>query len=137
MNILDGIKNFLNLINDNWTSIIVIIGLCVVIKNKASDYFKKSDDEKIAIAKDQLKNIILQKITEAEKDYAEWSKAGSIKRSQVIEEIYKEYPVLQKVANQEELVKYIDELIDSALPELRKIWEQSNITTSTTETVTK
>ena len=34
MNILDGIKNFLNLINDNWTSIIVIIGLCVVIKNK-------------------------------------------------------------------------------------------------------
>ena len=132
MNILDGIKNFLNLINDNWTSIIVIIGLCVVIKNKASDYFKKSDDEKIAIAKDQLK-----KITEAEKDYAEWSKAGSIKRSQVIEEIYKEYPVLQKVVNQEELVKYIDELIDSALPELRKIWEQSNITTSTTETVTK
>ena len=137
MNILDGIKNFLNLINDNWTSIIVIIGLCVFIKNKASDYFKKSDDEKIAIAKDQLKNIILQKITEAEKDYAEWSKAGSIKRSQVIEEIYKEYPVLQKVVNQEELVKYIDELIDSALPELRKIWEQSNITTSTTETVTK
>lgn len=137
MNILDGIKNFLNLINDNWTSIIVIIGLCVVIKNKARDYFKKSDDEKIAIAKDQLKNIILQKITEAEKDYAEWSKAGSIKRSQVIEEIYKEYPVLQKVVNQEELVKYIDELIDSALPELRKIWEQSNITTSTTETVTK
>lgn len=51
MNILDGIKNFLNLINDNWTSIIVIIGLCVVIKNKASDYFKKSDDEKIAIAR--------------------------------------------------------------------------------------
>ena len=49
MNILDGIKNFLNLINDNWTSIIVIIGLCVVIKNKASDYFKKSDDEKIAM----------------------------------------------------------------------------------------
>lgn len=137
MNILDGIKNFLNLINDNWTSIIVIIGLCVVIKNKTSDYFKKSDDEKIEIAKDQLKNIILQKITEAEKDYAEWSKAGSIKRSQVIEEIYKEYPVLQKVVNQEELVKYIDELIDSALPELRKIWEQSNITTSTTETVTK
>ena len=137
MNILDGIKNFLNLINDNWTSIIVIIGLCVVIKKKASDYFKKSDDEKIAIAKEQLKNIILQKITEAEKDYAEWSKAGSIKRSQVIEEIYKEYPVLQKVVNQEELVKYIDELIDSALPELRKIWEQSNITTSTTETVTK
>ena len=36
MNILDGIKNFLNLINDNWTSIIVIIGLCVVIKNKFS-----------------------------------------------------------------------------------------------------
>lgn len=137
MNILDGIKNFLNLINDNWTSIIVILGLCVVVKNKASGYFKKSDEEKIAIAKEQLKNIILEKITEAEKDYAEWSKAGSIKRSQVIEEIYKEYPVLQKVINQEELTKYIDELIDSALPELRKIWEQSNVSSPTTETTTE
>ena len=127
MNILDGIKNFLNLINDNWTSIIVIIGLCVVIKNKASDYFKKSDDEKIAIAKDQLKNIILQKITEAEKDYAEWSKAGSIKRSQVIEEIYKEYPVLQKVVNQEELVKYIDELIDSVMVKFHKRYPQQEV----------
>ncbi|HAU88428.1 MAG TPA: hypothetical protein DCW90_24025 [Lachnospiraceae bacterium] len=137
MNILDGIKNFLNLINDNWTSIIVILGLFVVVKNKVSDYFKKSDEEKIAIAKEQLKNIILEKITEAEKDYAEWSKAGSIKRSQVIEEIYKEYPVLQKVVNQDELIKYIDELIDSALPELRKIWEQSNLDSSTTETTTE
>ena len=49
MNILDGIKNFLNLINDNWTSIIVIIGLCVVIKNKASDYLRNQMMKKLQL----------------------------------------------------------------------------------------
>lgn len=141
MNILDGLKNFLNYINNNWTTIIVIIGLGVAVYNKAHDYFRKSDDEKIAIAKEQIKNIILKKIADAEDDYDEWNKAGSIKRSQVIEEIYREYPILQKMVNQEELVKYIDNLIDSALPELRKIWEQSkseksgeNLTTNSATT---
>ena len=129
MNILDGIKNFLNLINDNWTSIIVIIGLCVVIKNKASDYFKKSDDEKIEIAKKQIQTTILKMISDAEVDWKEWSKAGSIKRAQVIKQIYEEHPILSKVIDQKALIEWIDEQIDSALDTLREI-VKTNETTS-------
>ena len=121
MDILNGIKNFLSLINDNWTTILVIIGLALALWKKIESYSKLSTDKKIEIAKKQISENILKLITQAEKDYAEWEKAGSIKRSEVISEIYKEYPVLAKVVNQEELVKWIDEQIDSALPELRKI----------------
>ena len=125
MDILNGIKNFLTLINDNWTTILVIIGLALALWKKIESYSKLSTDKKIEIAKKQISENILKLITQAEKDYAEWEKAGSIKRSEVISEIYKEYPILAKVVNQEELVKWIDEQIDNSLPTLREIIKQN------------
>lgn len=121
MNFLTGLQNFLNIINDNWTTILVCAGLIVGIVKKTQDYLSKSDDEKIEIAKAQIKQVILKKISDAEVDYEEWNKAGSIKRSQVIAEIYKEYPILSKVVDQTALTKYIDDAIDDALVELRKV----------------
>ena len=125
MDILNGIKNFLSLINDNWTTILVIVGLALALWKKIESYSKLSTDKKIEIAKKQISENILKLITQAEKDYAEWEKAGSIKRSEVISEIYKEYPILAKLVNQEELVKWIDEQIDNALPTLREIIKQN------------
>lgn len=60
-------------------------------------------------------------VTEAELDYEEWSKAGSIKRSQVIEQIYEEYPILSKVVDKTALTEWIDATIDTALETLREI----------------
>ena len=60
MNILIGIQNFLQIINDNWTTIIVIIGLIVAIVKKAKDYLSKSDEEKIEIAK--MRELKLKKL---------------------------------------------------------------------------
>ena len=125
MDILNGIKNFLSFINDNWTTILVIVGLALALWKKIESYSKLSTDKKIETAKKQISENILKLITQAEKDYAEWEKAGSIKRSEVISEIYKEYPILAKVVNQEELVQWIDEQIDNALPTLREIIKQN------------
>ena len=76
MNILDGIKNFLGIVNDNWTTIMVIIGLIIAISKKAKNYLSKSDEEKIEIAKMQIQETILKMISDAEVDYEEWNKAG-------------------------------------------------------------
>lgn len=132
MSILNGIQNFLQFINDNWTTIIVIIGLLIAIVRKAKSFFSKSDEEKIAIAKKQIQEIMLKLITEAEVDYQEWTKAGSIKRSQVIEQIFLMYPVLSKVANQEALIIWIDTVIDESLKTMRDIFAEnkSNVNVS-------
>lgn len=122
---LDGIKNFLQFINDNWTSIIIIISLIIAISQKVKSYLAKSNDEKIASAKSQIKEVILKLISDAEVDYEDWNKAGSIKRAQVIQKIFTEYPVLSKVANQEQLIEWIDTIIDESLKELRKIVAQN------------
>ena len=88
---------------------------------KVADYFSKSDEEKIEIAKAQIKETVLKMVTEAELDYEEWNKAGSIKRSQVIGQIYADYPILSKVVDQQALIEWIDETIDESLKTLREV----------------
>lgn len=118
---LDGIKNFLQFVNDNWTTIIIVISLCIALYQKIKNYVSKSNDEKIAVAKKQVQEVILKLISDAEFDYAEFVKAGSIKRAQVIKKIFEDYPVLAKVTDQTALVEWIDETIDNALKTLREI----------------
>ena len=133
MNFLQGIQNFLEIINENWTTIIVIIGLAIGTVNRIKKYINLTDDEKIEIAKTQMSETILKLISDAESDYSEWKKAGSIKRSQVIEDIFIKYPILSKVADQTEIVKWIDDEIDNALETLREIIEENNKATETIE----
>lgn len=118
---MNGIQNFLSLINDNWTSIMVIIGLVIAIYKKSKVYFSKSNDEKIAIAKAQIRERMLKMITDAEINFEEWNQAGSIKRSQVIGEIFEKYPILSKSINQQEVVNWIDKEIDISLKTLREV----------------
>ena len=127
---MEGLQKFLQLLNDNWTSILVCIGLVIGIVKKTQDYMSKSQDEKIEIAKKQIQTTILKMISDAEVDWQEWSKAGSIKRAQVIKQIYEEYPILSKVADQKALIEWIDEQIDSALDTLREIVKTNATSTS-------
>lgn len=123
---MTGIKNFLELIINNWASIIALFGIAIAVYQKAKVYFGKTDEEKIEIAKKQITESILKMISDAEEDYKEWNKAGSIKRSQVIEKIFMNYPILSKAINQEELIKWIDDTIDDALITLRQIVKENN-----------
>lgn len=123
---LNGIQNFLMMINENWTTIVVIIGLIIMVSKKVKDFLYLSEDEKVQAAKDQLQNIVLSLVSSAELDYKEYEAAGQIKRSQVIDEIFEKYPILTKVTDQEELLEYIDKLIDEALETVRVVVDSKN-----------
>jgi len=123
---LNGIKNFLAFVNDNWTTIIVIVSLAVALIRKIQSYIAQSDDKKIKIAKDQIKESMLKMVSDAEIDYQMWSQAGSVKRSQVIQKIFADYPVLSKIVDQDALIEWIDDQIDASLGELRKIIADNN-----------
>jgi hypothetical protein len=118
---LKGIQNFLQFINNNWTTIIIIISLLIALYQKIKSFISKSNEEKIEQAKKQIKEICLKLVTDAEIDYENWNQAGSIKRAQVIQKIFTDYPILAKVTDQESLIKWIDDTINNALKELRKI----------------
>lgn len=122
MNILTGIKNVLEYINNNWVVIVVILSLIITIVKKVKNFFNKSKEEKIAIAKKQIKEVMLKLTTDAETDYLEWFKAGAIKRSQVINQIFEMYPILSNVVNQEDIIAWLDEMIEDSLETMREIF---------------
>lgn len=123
---LEGIYNFLEFIETNWTLIAAIITICVAIYKKAKKYFSKSHEEQLEIAKKQISESMLKLVTKAEENYLNWVSAGPIKRSQVIDQIFKDYPILSKVTNQEEIIAWIDDAIDEALKTMRKIFEENH-----------
>lgn len=123
--LLTGIKNFLELINQNWTLITVIIGLGILAFKKIRSYLSLSEQEKINTALEQVRITALEMVTDAEDVYQNWVKAGAIKRSEVIGRIFEEYPILNKVTDQETLIKTIDKIIDEALVEMRKVIEEN------------
>lgn len=118
---LNGIKNFLEFLNTNWTVIAVLLGLAVALIQRVKAFIGKTDEEKIQIAKKQIKEIMLKMVSEAELDFEDWNKAGAIKRSQVISQIYEMYPILSKVIDQNELVKWLDMEINTSLQTLEDI----------------
>ena len=118
---MTGLKNFLMFVYENYVSILVCIGLIIGIIQKVKGFLDKSTDEQIAIAKKQIKEIMLKMVSEAEVDYDEWNKAGSIKRSQVIKKIFELYPILSKAIDQQDVVNWIDYQIDSSLETLAEV----------------
>ena len=125
---INGLQNFLEFVNNNWTSILVIIGLLIGLYKKIESFWKLSTDQKIAIAKHEIEEAMLKMITDSELEYETWRESGEIKRSQVIKQIYAEYPILEKVADQNSVIAWIDTQIDNALVTLRKVIEENRTT---------
>ena len=129
---MNGIKNFLQLINDQWPTISACIILIFAIYAKAKKLYDnwqtKSEEDKqaeidrqIDKAKEALKEVILGYVSSAEIAWNyEDGGMGSIKRSEVIDKIYAQYPILLQVIDQKSLISYIDKLIDEALVTVRE-----------------
>lgn len=122
--------HFLTYINENWTMIVAIVTLLFAIymkiKSAVNKWLKMTDEERqketeeqIKKAKQAIANYILSLVASAEVDWSGHG-LGPIKRAQVIEKIYKEYPILLEVVDQQELMRFIDEHIDLALEIVRE-----------------
>lgn len=133
---MKSLIDLLKWIQDNWASIITVIVLLLGIYGRAKKFWTewqtKTQEEKeaaqqeafnkaVETAKKALADYILILVSKAEIDWQnETGKLGQTKRAQVIEQIYAKYPVLEEVAEKDELLAYIDNLITEALKIVRK-----------------
>lgn len=121
MNVLNGINQFLTFINNNWTSILVLCGLLLGLGLRIKAYFSKSKEERFEAIKLQIKESLLKMVTDAEMDFEKWKGAGAIKRSQVIKQIFDQYPILNLLVDQQKFINWVDEEIDNALKTLSTV----------------
>lgn len=126
MNALNGIKNTLQLVNDNWSTIVIIAGLAVGVYNKAKKYMALSKQEKIDLAWANLRETILAIVLKVEQDpmYSDLLKTGEAKRAEVIDQIFKDYPILNAVTDKEAVIRKIDAMIDESLVTIKKFAQQ-------------
>jgi hypothetical protein len=122
---MTGIERFIGYLSENWVMLLVLTGALISISRLVSKYLALDNVEKIETAKKLIKEIMLKMITEAEIDFEEWNKSGSIKRSKVIAEIYDKCPILSKAASQKEVIAFIDAEINNSLKTLREILKEN------------
>lgn len=117
-NAFSGVRVFLQAINDNWGTIIIIIGLVLLLIEKIKKYLKLSKEQKIEIALEGVKQEMLKLMSDAEIQWKDYKKSGQIKKSQVIKEIYTDFPELKRYMSEDELIEKIEKIIDDNMKEL-------------------
>lgn len=116
---MEGIKNTLTIIEDNWTNILIVLSCLFAIYRKVKKYVNMNNEEKNKekeeIKEETLKivkTVLLKLMSEAEIEWNDFEKSGSIKRSQVIKELYNEFPILKEFTDQDKLLEIIDNMIN-------------------------
>lgn len=129
---MESIIKLLKWFYENWASIATIICLCIGLYFKVKDIIDKylamneaekaaAAEEAVEAAKRTLKETILLYVNKAENDWAEEAgKMGKTKKAQVISEIFKDFPELAGTETNNEILWFIDNLIDKALEEMNK-----------------
>ena len=120
-----SLTNTFQFIESNWINILFVLVLLFVCIRKAASFFKMTKEQKIASVLRLIKEEILTYMTEAEIDWKEFSKAGEVKRAQVISKVYDKFPILAKCINQEELIDKIDAMIEEEKAKLDKLMENN------------
>lgn len=118
--------NILMWLKDNWLTLVIDLILIAEIIKQIYVFMNKSKEQKIEIIKAKINEIMLNYVKQAEEDYQDVAKAGALKRAQVIQQLYTDYPELSTVINQEEIINYLDESIDNALKTLREIIKENS-----------
>ena len=115
---MKSIINVLEWLNENWSALVIIAGLCIALYKKIAAWAGQSTDDKVRAAKLMLRKTILSYVTDAEKDWVAYKKSGKLKESDVFKNIYKDYPILAKFKNQDEMIMFITSMIDDALEDM-------------------
>jgi DNA-binding transcriptional regulator YdaS (Cro superfamily) len=125
---MQGLINLFRFIGNNWPILIILAGIIIVAVNKIVDFMKSSNEEKIATILALVAQVMKEKVAKAEIDWSDYKKTGQIKKSQVISEIYDQFPELATLISSDELEEKLSELIDDALIEINKTITDSNKT---------
>lgn len=118
---MEGINNTINLITQNWSTIVAIIGLCFLGYVEVKKYLKMSDEEKVQAALKAIKPQLIKLMSEAEIRWNDYKKSGELKKATVIQKIYEQFPMLKTYKSQEELIKMLEDMIDEQMKNMNKI----------------
>lgn len=118
---MDKVINIINWALEHWISILAAIVCGMALIAKLRKWLDMDAEERFKSLRESVRLVMLALVTEAEKLYG--GGTGSLKRSYVLEQIFRMFPDIGKLISKETIVKMLDNMIDTALAELREMLE--------------
>lgn len=112
---MTGFNNFIHLIQSQWTNIVVVIAIIATVVKTTLSYSSMTEEQRVQSALKVVKEELMRLMCQAEIQWKDYKKSGDLKRSQVIKDIYNQFPFLSKYMDQDKLVKTIYDMIDKQM----------------------
>ncbi len=117
----DVVNNIVNSLSNSLPTIIIVIAIVIGAVRTAIQYSKMTKEEKVNAALKVIKEELLKLMSDAEIEWEDYKKSGELKKSQVLKEIYSQFPFLATYIDQDTLVNKLYELIDNEMENMNKI----------------
>lgn len=117
----DVVNNIVNSLSNSLPTIIIVIAIIIGAVRTAIQYSKMTKEERVNAALKVIKEELLKLMSDAEIEWEDYKKSGELKKSQVLKEIYSQFPFLATYIDQDTLVNKLYELIDNEMENMNKI----------------
>lgn len=126
-------NNIMDIIKAAMPNILVFVVILIGGYRTYLSYSKMSKEEKVEAALKVIKTELLKLMSDAEIEWEDFKKSGELKKSQVLREIYTQFPFLATYIDQDTLIQKIYEMIDDEMDNMNKIINNTGNTMTTTE----
>ena len=127
INFMNGINNFANLIQGQWTNIVVVIAIVAGLVRSIINYYTMNEEQRVQAALKVISEELMKMMVQAEIQWKDYKKSGELKRSQVIKDIYNQFPFLSRYMDQEKLVQTIYEMIDKQMDNMNELMKKNEV----------
>ena len=115
------VNNVVNSLSNSLPTIIIVIAIIIGVVRMVIKYSKMTKEERVNTALKVIKEELLKLMSDAEIEWEDYKKSGELKKSQVLKEIYSQFPFLATYIDQDTLVNKLYELIDNEMENMNKI----------------
>ena len=115
------VNNVVNSLSNSLPTIIIVIAIIIGAARMVIQYSKMTKEERVNTALKVIKEELLKLMSDAEIEWEDYKKSGELKKSQVLKEIYSQFPFLATYIDQDTLVNKLYELIDNEMENMNKI----------------
>ena len=127
-------NNIMDIIKAAMPNILVFVVILIGGYRTYLSYSKMNKEEKVEAALKVIKTELLKLMSDAEIEWEDFKKSGDLKKSQVLREIYTQFPFLATYIDQDTLIQKIYEMIDEEMDNMNKIINNTGTKTDTHST---
>lgn len=124
---MNGINNFANLIQGQWTNILVVIAIVAGLIRSIINHSTMNEEQRVQAALKVISEELMKMMVQAEIQWKDYKKSGELKRSQVIKDIYNQFPFLSRYMDQEKLVQTIYDMIDKQMDNMNELMKKNEL----------